>query len=52
MAKKQRRSYTKEQKENAVRAYRACENYAQVARELDLHPSPLCQRSCSLPLSA
>ena len=41
MAKKQRRSYTKEQKENAVRAYRACENYAQVARELDLHPSVL-----------
>jgi transposase len=41
MARRERRSFTKEQKKNAVAAYRACGNFAQVSRELDLHASVL-----------
>jgi len=41
MAKRERRSFTKEQKANAVAAYRESGNMAQVARELDLNPSVL-----------
>ena len=41
MAKRERRSFTKEQKANAVAAYRECGNMTQVARELDLNPSVL-----------
>ena len=41
MAKRERRSFTKEQKANAVAAYRECENLSQVARDLDLHASVL-----------
>lgn len=41
MARRQRRSFTKEQKANAVAAVRECGNLSQVARELDLHTSVL-----------
>ena len=41
MAKRKRRSYTKEQKAAAVRAYKAEGNLSQVARDLDLSPSVL-----------
>lgn len=41
MAKKTRRTYTPEQRQSAVAAYRACESYAQVARDLDIHASVL-----------
>ena len=41
MAKRTRRSYTPEQKKHAIEAYRACGSYAEVSRELDLHPSVL-----------
>ena len=41
MARRERRSFTKEQKANAVAAYRECGNLSQVARELDLHTSVL-----------
>lgn len=41
MAKRERRSFTKEQKANAVAAYRESGNMTQVARELDLNPSVL-----------
>ena len=41
MAKRQRRSYTKEQKDAAVRAYRSEGNLSQVARDLDLSASVL-----------
>jgi transposase-like protein len=41
MAKRERRRFTKEQKESAVAAYRACENYSQVGREIGVHPSVL-----------
>jgi len=41
MAKKTRRTFTPEQRANAVAAYAACESYAQVARDLDIHASVL-----------
>ena len=41
MAKKTRRSFTPEKRANAVAAYAACENYAQVARDLGIHASVL-----------
>jgi len=41
MAKRERRSFTKEQKANAVAAYRESGLMTQVARELDLNPSVL-----------
>lgn len=41
MAQRPRRSFTKEQKANAVTAYRESGNLSQVARDLDLSPSVL-----------
>lgn len=41
MAKKTRRTYTPEQRANAVAAYAACKSYAEVARDLDIHASVL-----------
>ena len=41
MARRVRRSFTKEQKANAVAAYRASGNLSQVARDLDLGSSVL-----------
>lgn len=43
MAQRPRRSFTKEQKANAVTAYRESGNPSQVARDLDLSPSVLCR---------
>ena len=37
MARRERRTFTKEQKANAVAAYRECGNLSKVARDLDLH---------------
>lgn len=39
MAKKQRRTFTAEQKAHAVAAYDECKNLAQVGRDLGISPS-------------
>lgn len=41
MARRKRRTFTKEQKANAVAAYRECGNMSEICRDLDLHPSVL-----------